>query len=69
MVIVTATLTATPSSGAADDDSTKRGANHDKKDTTMETVKAQQSTCGVKDDEVSGIDSNLMDSNTMQWHY
>jgi len=67
--MVTATSTAIPSSGTADDDSTRHGANHDKKDTTMETDKAQQSACGVKDDDVGGIDSNLSDSNTMQWHY
>ncbi len=69
MVTVTATSTSTPSSGTADDDSTRCSANHDKKVTTMETVKVQQSTCGVKDDDVGGIDSNLSDSNTMQWHY
>ncbi len=40
-----------------------------KKDTTMETVKAQQSTCGVKDDDIGSIDSNLSNSNTMQRHY
>jgi len=72
MVMVTATSTATPTSGTADDDSTistRCGANHDKKDTKMEIVKVQQSTCGVKDDNVGSIDSNLRDSNTTQWHY
>jgi len=67
--MVTATSTATPSSGTADSNSARCGANHDKKDTTMETAKVQQSACGVKDDNVGGIDSNLSDSNTMQWHY
>ncbi len=52
-------LTATPSSGTADDDSTRRGADHNKKATTMKTAKAKQSRCGVKDD---NIGSNLGDS-------
>jgi len=51
--------TATPSRGAADDDSARCGADHNKKATTMKTAKAKQSRCGVKDD---NIGSNLGDS-------
>ncbi len=66
--MVTATLTAIPSSGNADNDSARCSAYHDEKATTMKTIKVQLSTCSVKDDDIGSIDINLRDSNTMQWH-